>query len=48
VAASESQRANLDVERVRGIVQHLHKTGKIVLKGIVSQINQRCFGKPTT
>ena len=28
--------------------QHLHKTGKIVLKGIVSQINQRCFGKPTT
>jgi DNA invertase Pin-like site-specific DNA recombinase len=33
----EIQRVDLDSEPVRGIVEHLHKTGKLVLKGIVSQ-----------
>src|SRR3989441_9696518 len=32
----EIQRADLDAEPVRGIIEHLHKTGKLVLKGIVS------------
>jgi hypothetical protein len=39
------QRANLDVEPVRGIVQHLHETGKVVLKGIVSQNQSVLFRK---
>jgi len=28
-----NQRANLDAEPVRGIVQHVHETGKLALKG---------------
>jgi len=36
----EIQRADLDAEPVRGIIEHLHKTGTLVLKGIVSE-NQR-------
>ena len=39
------QRANLDAEPVRGIVQHLHETGKLVLKGIVSQNQSTLFRK---
>ena len=32
----EIQRVDLDAEPVRGVIAHLHKTGKLVLKGIVS------------
>ena len=32
----EIKRIDLDAEPVRGIVEHLHKTGKLALKGIVS------------
>jgi hypothetical protein len=39
------QRANLDTELVRGIVQHLHETRKFVLKGIVSQNQLALFRK---
>ena len=39
------QRANLDPEPVRGIVQHLRETGKLVLKGIVSQNHLALFRK---
>jgi hypothetical protein len=43
----EIQRADLDAEPVRGIVEHLHKTGKLVLKGIVSQDQPALFsGNP--
>jgi len=43
----EIRRADLDGEPVHGIVEHLHKTGKLVLKGTVSQ-NQPAlfFGRP--
>src|SRR6516162_7243339 len=44
--ATESNTPILDVEPVRGIVQHVHKTGgKIVLKGIVSQNQSALFRK---
>ncbi len=36
----EIRRVDLDAEPVRGIVEHLHKTGKLVLKGVNSG-NQR-------
>jgi hypothetical protein len=39
------QRANLDAEPVRSIVQHLHETAKPVLKGIVSQNQLALFRK---
>jgi DNA invertase Pin-like site-specific DNA recombinase len=39
----EIQRADLEAEPVRGIVEHLHKTGKLVLKGIVSQDQPALF-----
>lgn len=43
----EIQRADLEAEPVRGIVEHLHKTGKLVLKGIVSQDQPALFsGNP--
>src|SRR2546425_1034685 len=32
----EIQRVDLDAEPVRGVIAHLHQTGKLVLKGIVS------------
>jgi hypothetical protein len=41
----EIKRADLDGEPVRGIIEHLHKTGKLVLKGIVRGNSQRCFRK---
>ena len=41
----ETQRADLDAEPVRGIVEHLHKTGKLVLKGIVSQDQPALFSE---
>ena len=43
----EIQRVDLDAEPVRGIVAHLHKTGKLVLKGIVWQGQPALFsGNP--
>ena len=39
------QRANLDAEPMRGLVQHLHETGKPVLKAIVSQNQLALFRK---
>jgi hypothetical protein len=33
----EIKRVDLDAEPVRGVIAHLHNTGKLVLKGIVSQ-----------
>jgi len=41
----EIQRADLEAEPVRGIVEHLHKTGKLVLKGIVSQDQPALFSR---
>ena len=39
----EIRRADLDAEPVHGIVEHLHKTGKFVLKGTVSQNQPALF-----
>jgi len=39
----EIRRADLDGEPVHGIVEHLHKTGKLVLKGTVSQNQPALF-----
>jgi len=39
----EIKRADLDTEPVRGIVEHLHKTGKLILRGIVSQDQPALF-----
>ena len=39
----EIQRADLDAEPVRGIIEHLHKTGKLVMKGIVSENQPELF-----
>ena len=44
-AAGKSNAPNLDAEPVRGIVQHLHETGKLVLKGIVSRNQLELFRK---
>jgi hypothetical protein len=41
----EIKRADLDGEPVRGIIEHLHKTGKLVLKGIVSRQQPALFSE---
>ena len=41
----EIKRADLDGEPVRGIIEHLHKTGKLVLKGIVSRHQPALFSE---
>jgi DNA invertase Pin-like site-specific DNA recombinase len=41
----EIKRADLDGEPVRGIVEHLHQTGKLVLKGIVSRHQPALFSE---
>ena len=41
----EIKRADLDGEPVRGIIEHLHKTGKLVLKGIVSRHQPGLFSE---
>ncbi len=39
----EIHRADLDAEPVRGIIEHLHKTGTLVMKGIVSENQPELF-----
>ena len=39
----EIRRSDLDSEPVRGIVEHLHKTGKLVLEGVDSKNQQKLF-----
>jgi hypothetical protein len=39
----EIQRADLEAEPVRGIVERLRKTGKLILRGIVSEDQPSLF-----
>lgn len=39
----EIQRTDMDAEPVRGIIEHLKKTGKLILRGIVSENQKSLF-----
>jgi hypothetical protein len=41
----EIQRADLEAEPVRGIVERLQKTGKLILGGSFRKINRHCFNE---